>query len=108
MLGLSEVASRIVQSTIRTMSVECEKVGGVNLAQGVCDTEVPAVVRQAAEDAIEGGTQPVHSRRRHRSPARSDREETAAAKRNHGRSRNGNSRDLRGDRRIRFGLPRAC
>ena len=55
MLGLSEVASRIAQSTIRTMSVECEKVGGVNLAQGVCDTEVPAIVRQAAESAIESG-----------------------------------------------------
>ncbi|HEY4962132.1 MAG TPA: aminotransferase class I/II-fold pyridoxal phosphate-dependent enzyme, partial [Terriglobales bacterium] len=55
MLGLSEIASRIVQSTIRTMSVECEKVGGVNLAQGVCDTEVPAIVRQAAENAIEAG-----------------------------------------------------
>jgi aminotransferase len=37
------------------MSVECEKVGGVNLAQGVCDTEVPAVVRRAAEAAIEAG-----------------------------------------------------
>jgi aminotransferase len=55
MLGLSDIASHIVQSTIRTMSVECEKVGGVNLAQGVCDTEVPAVVRAAAEDAIEAG-----------------------------------------------------
>ena len=55
MLGLSDVASRIVQSTIRTMSVECEKVSGVNLAQGVCDTEVPAIVRRAAEDAIEAG-----------------------------------------------------
>ncbi len=55
MLGLSDVANRIVQSTIRTMSVECEKVGGVNLAQGVCDTEVPRVVRQAAEAAIEAG-----------------------------------------------------
>src|SRR5215469_6160190 len=55
LLGLSDIASRIVQSTIRTMSVECEKVGGVNLAQGVCDTEVPAVVRQAAEAAIETG-----------------------------------------------------
>jgi len=37
------------------MSVECDKVGGVNLAQGVCDTEVPEVVRQAAKQAIEGG-----------------------------------------------------
>lgn len=55
MLGLSDIASRIVQSTIRTMSVECEKVGGVNLAQGVCDTEVPGIVRQAAEQAIEAG-----------------------------------------------------
>lgn len=55
MLGLSDIASRIVQSTIRTMSVECEKVGGVNLAQGVCDTEVPELVRQAAEAAIEAG-----------------------------------------------------
>ena len=55
MLGLSDVASRIVQSTIRTMSVECERVGGVNLAQGVCDTPVPAVVREAAEAAIEAG-----------------------------------------------------
>ena len=55
MLGLSNIASRIVQSSIRTMSVECEKVGGVNLAQWVCDTEAPAVVRQAAEAAIEAG-----------------------------------------------------
>ena len=55
MLGLSEIAGRIVQSTIRTMSVECEKVGGVNLAQGVCDTEVPEVVRRGAEAAIEAG-----------------------------------------------------
>jgi aminotransferase len=55
MLGLSDIASHIVQSNIRAMSVECERVGGVNLAQGVCDTEVPAVVRHAAEAAIEAG-----------------------------------------------------
>ena len=55
MLGLSDIASRIVQSTIRTMSVECDKVGGINLAQGVCDTEVPPVVRAGAEAAIEAG-----------------------------------------------------
>ncbi|HZD32859.1 MAG TPA: pyridoxal phosphate-dependent aminotransferase [Candidatus Angelobacter sp.] len=55
MLGLSDIAGQIVQSTIRSMSIECEKVGGVNLAQGVCDTEVPTVVRQAAEAAIEAG-----------------------------------------------------
>jgi len=55
MLGLSDIASRIVQSTIRTMSVECDRVGGINLAQGVCDTEVPGVVRHAAEAAVEAG-----------------------------------------------------
>ena len=55
MLGLSDIASRIVQSTIRTMSVECDRVGGINLAQGVCDTEVPTAVRHGAEAAIEAG-----------------------------------------------------
>src|SRR3954469_21711730 len=55
MLGLSRIAADIAQSEIRVMSVECERVHGVNLAQGVCDTEVPAPVRQAAIAAIESG-----------------------------------------------------
>jgi aminotransferase len=55
MRGLSRIASGIAQSEIRVMSVECERVRGVNLAQGVCDTEVPQVVRRAAETAIEAG-----------------------------------------------------
>jgi aminotransferase len=37
------------------MSVECDKVGGVNLSQGVCDLEVPETVRNAAHAAIEAG-----------------------------------------------------
>src|SRR5713101_7552972 len=52
---LSQLASHITQSEIRIMSVECEKAGGVNLAQGICDTEVPLPVRRGAEAAIEGG-----------------------------------------------------
>ena len=44
MIPLSTAAAGIVQSEIRVMSVECEKVGGVNLAQGVCDTEAPLPV----------------------------------------------------------------
>src|SRR5947208_1746850 len=52
---LSQLASHITQSEIRIMSVECEKAGGVNLAQGICDTEVPLPVRHGAEAAIEGG-----------------------------------------------------
>lgn len=55
MVDVSRNASRIAQSEIRIMSVECEKVRGVNLAQGVCDTEVPAPVRRAAEAAAEAG-----------------------------------------------------
>jgi aminotransferase len=37
------------------MSIECEKVKGVNLAQGVCDTEVPESVRRGAKQAMDGG-----------------------------------------------------
>ncbi len=54
-LGLSRLAPRVVQSEIRAMTVECDRVGGVNLAQGVCDTEVPAVVTEAAITAIRDG-----------------------------------------------------
>jgi len=53
--SLSQRAARTVQSEIRVMSIECEKVQGINLAQGVCDTEVPAPVREAAKGAIDGG-----------------------------------------------------
>jgi aminotransferase len=37
------------------MSVECERLGGINLAQGVCDLAIPAVVRNAAKEAIDNG-----------------------------------------------------
>lgn len=37
------------------MSIECARLGGINLAQGVCDTEVPEVVRRAVTEAVEGG-----------------------------------------------------
>ena len=51
-LALSRRVASIVQSEIRAMSVECERVNGINLAQGVCDTEVPSPVRDAAHWAI--------------------------------------------------------
>jgi len=54
-LGLSELAPGTVQSEIRAMSTACEQMGGINLAQGVCDTPVPAVVERAAIAAIEAG-----------------------------------------------------
>ena len=45
----------MLQSEIRNMSIECERVGGINLSQGVCDTEVPAIVRAGAWEAMEAG-----------------------------------------------------
>jgi aminotransferase len=37
------------------MSVACDEIGGINLAQGVCDTPVPTVVEEAAIQAIRDG-----------------------------------------------------
>jgi len=54
-LSLARRADRITQAEIRVMTLECEKAGGINLAQGVCDTEVPPPVRSAARTAIDRG-----------------------------------------------------
>jgi aminotransferase len=54
-LEISQRAERIVQSEIRAMFIECKKVGGINLSQGVCDTEAPVSVRRGAQEAIEAG-----------------------------------------------------
>src|SRR5580693_3484850 len=54
-LGLSELAPGVVQSEIRAMTQECDRMGGVNLAQGVCDTEAPEVVSEGAIRAIRDG-----------------------------------------------------
>jgi len=37
------------------MTTECDRMGGINLAQGVCDTPVPEVVEAAAIQAIREG-----------------------------------------------------
>jgi aminotransferase len=54
-LEISQRAEKIVQSEIRAMFIECKKIGGINLSQGVCDTEVPVSVRRGAHEAIEAG-----------------------------------------------------
>ncbi len=54
-LKLSKRSDRIAQAEIRAMSIECEKVGGINLAQGVCDTPVPAPVLKGAAQALYDG-----------------------------------------------------
>jgi len=54
-LALSQLAPGALQSEIRAMSIECDRIGGVNLAQGICDTPVPAPVEEAAIRAIRDG-----------------------------------------------------
>ncbi len=54
-LSLSRRSARIEQAEIRSMSIECERIGGINLAQGVCDTPVPLAVREEASRGIEAG-----------------------------------------------------
>ena len=54
-LKLSSRHEWVRKSELRAMSVECEKVGGVNLSQGVCDLAVPAPVVEAAKTAIDEG-----------------------------------------------------
>lgn len=54
-LNLSKRSEGIVQAEIRVMTIECEKVGGINLAQGVCDTGVPLPVASGAKKAMDAG-----------------------------------------------------
>jgi aminotransferase len=54
-LSLSNRAAYITQAEIRVMTIECERVGGINLAQGVCDTPVPEPLRRGARDAMDHG-----------------------------------------------------
>lgn len=42
----------LVQSDIRRMTRECERVGGINLGQGICDLPTPPLVERGAIDAI--------------------------------------------------------
>lgn len=54
-LTLSQLAPGAMQSEIRAMTTECDRIGGINLAQGVCDTPVPEVVEAGATEAIRNG-----------------------------------------------------
>ena len=44
-----------MQSEIRAMTTECDRIGGINLAQGICDTPVPGPVENEAIAAILAG-----------------------------------------------------
>ena len=51
----SDRASGLTQSAIRAMTVECNRLDGINMAQGVCDLEIPDVITQGAKAAIDNG-----------------------------------------------------
>lgn len=51
----SSRSKNIVQSAIRSMTRECLRVKGINMAQGVCDLDLPPVVAAAAKQAIDDG-----------------------------------------------------
>ena len=55
---MSRTADRmqhLVQSDIRRLTIECDKIGGINLGQGICDLPTHPLVKQGAIEAIEGG-----------------------------------------------------
>ena len=54
-LKVSSRTDWVRQSEIRNMSIECDRIGGINLSQGIVDTEVPLVVRRAAQQAMNRG-----------------------------------------------------
>jgi len=54
-LTLSQLAPDTYQSEIRAMTTACDRMGGINLAQGVCDTPVPPLIEAAAIQAIRDG-----------------------------------------------------
>lgn len=54
-VSISKRAGEIIQAEIRAMSVECEKLQGVNLAQGIGNIEAPQIVRLGAKEAIDTG-----------------------------------------------------
>ena len=49
------IKDKIVQSEIRNMSIECDKVGGINLSQGISDRRLPKTVQLGSIDAISSG-----------------------------------------------------
>ena len=54
-MKLSNRANNIAQSEIRAMSILCNEKKGLNMAQGLCDLEVPLPVVQGAKEGIDAG-----------------------------------------------------
>lgn len=55
MLKLSHRTDAIAQSEIRAMSILCREKNGINMAQGLCDLDVPKPVLEGAHEAMNEG-----------------------------------------------------
>lgn len=54
-MQLSHRVKNIAQSEIRAMSILCHEREGLNMAQGICDLEVPTVIQEGACEGIKEG-----------------------------------------------------
>jgi aminotransferase len=52
---LSNLQKAVLQSEIRSMTLACNAVNGINLAQGICDCPLPPPVGAGAKEAIDKG-----------------------------------------------------
>src|SRR5262245_13425738 len=53
-LRLASRMHALAQSDIRRMTLECDRIGGVNLGQGVCDLPTLPLLMEVAAQAIAG------------------------------------------------------
>lgn len=54
-LYFSNLSEFITQSEIRNMSIECDRLGGINMSQGICDMALPPPVSHGAKAAMDHG-----------------------------------------------------
>lgn len=54
-MNLSNKVKNIAQSEIRAMSILCNEKNGLNMAQGLCDLEVPKEVIEGTKEALDNG-----------------------------------------------------
>ena len=54
-MNLSKKAQNIAQSEIRAMSILCKEYKGLNMAQGLCDLDIPPQVLNGSKEAIDAG-----------------------------------------------------
>lgn len=57
----SKRIQNLVQSDIRAMTLECNRVGGINLGQGLCELETPRQIIETAQKALGDNPKNIYS-----------------------------------------------